>query len=65
MNKLAQLIKLRDYISRYEMNPYHYPTQFIRLKRENWQKLIDMWEQENMEQWKAEQEEKESKEKRM
>lgn len=64
MNKLAQLIKLRDYISRYEMNPYHYPTQFIRLKRENWQKLIDMWEQENMEQWKAEQEEKESKEER-
>lgn len=53
MNKLAQLIKLRDYISRYETNPFHYPTQFIRLKQENWRKLMEMWEQENEEQVKA------------
>lgn len=44
---MAQLIKLADYISRYEMNPFHYPTQFIRLKRENWQRLKTMWEKEN------------------
>lgn len=44
---MAQLIKLRDYISRYEINPFHYPTQFIRLKKENWEKLVQMWEAEN------------------
>lgn len=59
MSRLAQLIKLRDYISRYEMNPFHYPTQFIRLKRENWDKLINMWELENEEQWRVEKAEKE------
>lgn len=60
---MAQLIKLRDYISRYETNPFHYPTQFIRLKRENWEKLLYMWEKENEEQWRAEQEESERNEK--
>lgn len=55
---MAQLIKLRDYISRYEVNPYHYPTQFIRLKRENWEKLLLLWEKENEAQRKAEMEEK-------
>lgn len=44
---MAQLIKLRDYVSRYETNPFHYPTQFIRLKKENWEKLIELWELEN------------------
>lgn len=53
---MAQLIKLRDYISRYETNPFHYPTQFIRLKQENWRKLMNVWEEENEEQLKAEQE---------
>lgn len=53
---MAQLIKLRDYISRYETNPFHYPTQFIRLKRENWQKLVELWETENEEQLVAERE---------
>src|SRR5690625_3537374 len=41
---MAQLIKMYDYISRYEANPFHYPTQYIQLKRENWRKLNDMWE---------------------
>lgn len=53
---MAQLIKLRDYISRYETNPFHYPTQFIRLKQENWRKLTNVWEDENEEQLRAEQE---------
>jgi len=53
VNKLAQLIKLRDYVSRYETNPFHYPTQFIRLKQENWRKLMLAWEKENVEQLQA------------
>lgn len=44
---MAQLIKLLDYISRYESNPFHYPTQYIRLKQENWQRLTELWETEN------------------
>ncbi|CQR48178.1 hypothetical protein BN1058_02527 [Paraliobacillus sp. PM-2] len=41
---MAQLIKLENYISRYEKDPFHYPGQFIRLKQENWKKLIETWE---------------------
>src|SRR5690625_2478229 len=40
---MAQLVKLYDYISRYESNPFHYPTQFIRLKQENWQQFHQSW----------------------
>src|SRR5699024_8744433 len=36
-------IKLRDYISRYAWNIYRYPSQYIRLKQENWQKLYQLW----------------------
>lgn len=43
---MAQLIKLLDYISRYESNPFHYPSQYIRLKQENWQALEKDWEAE-------------------
>nr|WP_116278874.1 NERD domain-containing protein [Virgibacillus dokdonensis] len=46
METLAQLIKLQDYISRYEWNPYRYPSQFIRLKKENWLHLKEEWEKE-------------------
>src|SRR5690625_2727238 len=46
---MAQLVKLYDYISRYESNPFHYPTQFIRLKQENWQQLEDVWRKEQEE----------------
>lgn len=53
---MAQLIKLRDYISRYETNPFHYPTQFIRLKQENWRKLVEVWEDENEAQARAKEE---------
>jgi len=41
---VAQLIKLRDYISRYELDIYRYPSQFIRLKKERWEKLYHSWE---------------------
>lgn len=40
---MAQLIKLKDYISRYEWNAYRYPSQYIRLKQENWEKLFELW----------------------
>ncbi|SFB37156.1 hypothetical protein SAMN04488072_12030 [Lentibacillus halodurans] len=45
---MAQLIKLEDYISRYEWNVYRYPSQFIRMKQDNWKKLHDMWLDEEM-----------------
>ncbi|RDW15914.1 NERD domain-containing protein [Oceanobacillus chungangensis] len=40
---MAQLIKLQDYISRYEWDTYKYPSQYIRLKSDNWQKLYQSW----------------------
>lgn len=46
---MAQLVKLLDYISRYESNPFHYPAQYIRLKQENWRKLLEKWDTESLE----------------
>ncbi len=40
---IAQLIKLQDYITRYEWDTYRYPTQYIRLKKENWSALYQEW----------------------
>lgn len=36
---MGQLIKLQDYVSRYEQDIYRYPTQFVRLKKQQWTKL--------------------------
>jgi len=36
---MGQLIKLQDYISRYEQDIYRYPLQFVRLKQQQWEKL--------------------------
>ncbi|AOH56152.1 hypothetical protein ABE28_017450 [Peribacillus muralis] len=36
---MAQLIKMQDYISRYEQDIYRYPTQYARLKKQQWDKL--------------------------
>lgn len=33
---MAQLIKMQDYISRYEQDIYRYPTQFAKLKKQQW-----------------------------
>ncbi|WP_112181678.1 nuclease-related domain-containing protein [Paraliobacillus zengyii] len=41
---MAQLIKIENYISRYQRDTFHYPGQFIRLKQENWRKLVQTWE---------------------
>ena len=36
---MAQLIKLRDYVSRYEQNIVLYPSRFVRLKKQKWEGL--------------------------
>ncbi|NLY79377.1 MAG: NERD domain-containing protein, partial [Lysinibacillus sp.] len=36
---MAQLVKLQDYISRYEIDLTRYPTQYVRLKRTQWDKV--------------------------
>lgn len=41
---MAQLIKLQDYISRYQIDLNRYPTQFIRLKRVQWERVKEQWE---------------------
>lgn len=62
MYDLAQLIKLEDYVSRYENDILQYPGQFIRLKTRRWEALKEQWrkhqygqiekeEQENFEEW--------------
>lgn len=40
---MAQLIKLQDYISRYEWDTYRYPAQYIRQKKEQWQRSYSEW----------------------
>ncbi|GAB2554220.1 NERD domain-containing protein [Gracilibacillus alcaliphilus] len=58
---MAQLIKLENYISRYQQDIYHYPAQFTRLKKENWQRLKVLWEQQlKMKQTEPEEETEES-----
>ncbi|PLS14895.1 hypothetical protein CVD28_25585 [Bacillus sp. M6-12] len=41
---MGQLIKLQDYISRYEQDIYRYPAQFVRLKKQQWTKLSNAYE---------------------
>ncbi|KUP06723.1 hypothetical protein Q73_11285 [Bacillus coahuilensis m2-6] len=41
---MAQLIKLEDYMSRYATNMYKYPTQFVRLKKQQWERLMHEYE---------------------
>jgi hypothetical protein len=43
---VGQLIKLQDYISRYEHDIYRYPGEFIRLKKAQWEKVKYAWENE-------------------
>ncbi|WP_054753276.1 hypothetical protein [Piscibacillus salipiscarius] len=43
---MGQLVKLQDYISRYETDIYKYPGQFIRLKKDQYERLVARWEQE-------------------
>ncbi len=41
---MAQIIKIHDCISRYELDPYHYMNQFIRLKKERWETLLEAFD---------------------
>lgn len=41
---MAQLVKLADYISRYQVDLNKYPTQYIRLKKLQWERLKRQWE---------------------
>jgi len=41
---MGQLIKLQDYATRYEQNIFHYPTRFVTLKKQQWEKLRYNWE---------------------
>lgn len=41
---MGQLIKLLDYVSRYEQNIYHYPSRFVRLKKQQWENFHSEWE---------------------
>ena len=40
---MAQLVKLQDYISRYETALTRYPTQFVRLKQNQWERVKTQW----------------------
>ncbi|WP_018921775.1 nuclease-related domain-containing protein [Salsuginibacillus kocurii] len=44
---MAHLIKLQDYVSRYEIDMKRYPSQFTRLKKERWRQLERAWRQAN------------------
>ncbi len=41
---MAQLVKLQDYISRYQKDLKRYPTQFLRLKKIQWDRMKSEWE---------------------
>lgn len=41
---MAQLVKLQDYVSRYQMDLKRYPTQFVRLKKQQWDRTKEEWE---------------------
>lgn len=41
---MAQLVKIQDYISRYEIDLTRYPTQFVRLKKVQWERIKHQWE---------------------
>ncbi|MDQ0272230.1 NERD domain-containing protein [Cytobacillus purgationiresistens] len=41
---MGQLIKLQDYVSRYEHNIFLYPSRFVRLKQQQWSKLQQSWD---------------------
>ncbi|KGX89167.1 nuclease-related domain-containing protein [Pontibacillus litoralis] len=41
---MAQLIKIQDYTTRYAMDPYRYPSRFMKLKQQNWLKMKHAWD---------------------
>jgi hypothetical protein len=45
---MGQLIKLQDYISRYETDIFTYPSRFVRLKKQQWERTKTNWENEGL-----------------
>lgn len=45
---MAQLIKIQDYISRYETDIYQYSSRYNRLKRQKWDGVKALWESNKM-----------------
>lgn len=43
---MGQLIKLQDYVSRYEQDIFTYPSRFARLKKQQWEQTKANWENE-------------------
>lgn len=43
---MAQLVKIQDYVSRYEKNLYHYQSLFMRIKENRWKAFIPNNEEE-------------------
>lgn len=41
---MAQLIKLQDYVSKYQADIYHFPSKFIQLKKDSWSKMKQLYE---------------------
>lgn len=57
---MAQLVKMLDYISRYEKDLSRYPTQYIRLKKYQWERMKTQWENgADLTEWQQEDVEKE------
>ncbi|MGE7092160.1 nuclease-related domain-containing protein [Lysinibacillus sp. NPDC048646] len=40
---MAQLVKIQDYVSRYQIDLARYPTQFVRLKKNQWERVKRQW----------------------
>lgn len=58
---MAQLVKLQDYVSRYQNDLKRYPTQFVRLKRMQWERMKNEWlSGEEIPQWEHEEIEEKS-----
>ncbi|MGG0656294.1 NERD domain-containing protein [Rummeliibacillus pycnus] len=54
---MAQLVKLQDYVSRYQKDLKRYPTQFVRLKKMQWTRMKKDWESgEEITEWEHEEE---------
>lgn len=44
---MAQLVKIQDYVSRYEKNLYHYQSLFMRIKENRWKSFLQTNEEED------------------
>ncbi len=60
IGQMAQLIKLQDYISRYEWDTYRYPTQYIRQKKDQWERFYSEWRNPSLQEESEEKEQAEA-----